>query len=79
MTAIYTRTDGIVDWRACVEAGGRRCENIEVLGTHSGLGFNIAALVAVADRLAQPRGRWRPFRPPLALRHLYRRPAPAAS
>jgi hypothetical protein len=71
MTAIYTRTDGIVDWRACIEADGSRCENIEVVGTHSGLGFNIAALVAIADRLALPAGTWEPFRPPPAMRHLY--------
>ena len=29
------------------------------------------ALYAVADRLAQPEGRWRPFRPPVGMRHLY--------
>ena len=33
------------------------------------------AAIAVADRLAQPVERWRPFRPPLALRPWYPRPA----
>jgi hypothetical protein len=73
-TSIYTRTDGVVRWHACIDAGGPSCENIEVRGTHSGLGYNIAALVAMADRLAQREGAWQPFRPPLVIRHLYPRP-----
>jgi pimeloyl-ACP methyl ester carboxylesterase len=74
-TAIYTRTDGIVRWHACIESTGPQRENIEVVGTHSGLGTNVGAVVAILDRLAQPEGSWRPFRVPPALRHLYRRPA----
>ena len=30
-------------------------ENIEVIGSHCGLGFNPVVLYAVADRLAQPK------------------------
>lgn len=74
-TAIYTRTDGVVAWRTCIETAGVDRENISVVGTHNGLGFNFGALVAVADRLAQPAGTWTPFRPPLILRGWYRRPA----
>jgi pimeloyl-ACP methyl ester carboxylesterase len=70
-TAIYTRTDGIVRWHACIESAGPHRENIRVHGTHNGLGFNVAAIIAVADRLAQPAGSWRPFRPPPGLRDLY--------
>ena len=44
-------------------------------GTHSGLGYNLAAALAVADRLARPEGAWQPFRPAAALRHLFPRPA----
>jgi len=73
-TAIYTRTDGIVRWHACIESAGHRRENIEVLGTHSGMGYNIAVAIAVADRLAQPEGRWTPFRARAAVRHLYPQP-----
>lgn len=62
-TAIYTRTDGVVAWPSCVESPGPRRESIEVRGSHSGLGFNPAVLLAVADRLAQPEGSWRPFEP----------------
>jgi pimeloyl-ACP methyl ester carboxylesterase len=61
-TAIYTRTDGIAPWRSCVDLPGERCESIEVRGSHSGLGHNPAALVIVADRLAQREGSWAPFR-----------------
>ena len=75
VTSIYTRTDGIVPWHSCIEEVGARRENIEVRATHIGIGTNMTAAIAVADRLAQPIERWRPFRPPLALRPWYPRPA----
>jgi pimeloyl-ACP methyl ester carboxylesterase len=75
-TSVYTRTDGVVRWQACIEPVGRRRENIEVMGTHNGLGFNVAALYAVADRLNQGRAAWKPFVPPPYLRHLF--PTPSA-
>jgi pimeloyl-ACP methyl ester carboxylesterase len=61
-TSIFSRTDGIVAWQACLQAEGPFSENVEVRGSHIGLGFNPAALWVIADRLAQPMGRWRPFR-----------------
>jgi pimeloyl-ACP methyl ester carboxylesterase len=70
-TAIYSRTDGVASWQWCLEDEGPRAENIEVYGSHCGLGHNPAALVAIADRLAQPEGEWKPFTPPRALRHLF--------
>jgi pimeloyl-ACP methyl ester carboxylesterase len=73
-TSIYTKTDGIVRWYTCIDKPGPLRESIEVRGSHSGLGFNPAVLYAVADRLAQPEDRWRPFRPPLGTGHLYPRP-----
>lgn len=72
-TSIYTRTDGIVRWQACIEPVGPMRENIQVIGTHNGLGFNVAALYAIADRLNQPLGTWKPFVAPLFLRHLFPR------
>jgi pimeloyl-ACP methyl ester carboxylesterase len=74
-TAIYSRTDGVVRWHTCIEERGERRENIEVVGSHIGLAVHPAVVLAVSDRLAQPEGRWRPFRPPIGLRHLYPRPA----
>ena len=62
-TSIYSRSDGVVAWRACRELEGPRRENVEVRGAHVGLGFNPAALWVIADRLAQPLGAWQPFRP----------------
>ena len=64
-TAIYTRTDGIVRWHTCIDAEGPRRENIEVYGSHSGLGVNPAVFIAIADRLSQREGSWKPFKPPL--------------
>ena len=74
-SSIYTRNDGIVRWHTCIDTVRSRCENIEVFGTHSGLGFNIAATIAIADRLACPEDRWEPFRPPAGLSYLFPSPA----
>jgi pimeloyl-ACP methyl ester carboxylesterase len=60
-TAIFTRSDGVVPWRACLELPSNTSESVEVFGSHSGLGFNPAALWVIADRLAQPDGTWHPF------------------
>ena len=60
-TSIFTKTDGIVHWRACLEPETDHTENIEVPGSHLGLGVNSLALFAIADRLSQPKGAWQPF------------------
>ena len=61
-TSIYSRTDGIVNWRTCLLRPSDTAENIEVhLASHVGLGVNPAALWAVADRLAQGEGEFRQF------------------
>jgi len=61
-TSIYSRTDGIVNWRTSLLRPSSTAENIEVhLASHIGLGVNPAALWAVADRLAQPEGEFRQF------------------
>ena len=71
-TALYTRGDGVVAWQSTVEVSDRAdVENIHVGGTHLGLGFNPRAIFAIADRLAQPQGAWRPFKAPLALKPLF--------
>lgn len=49
-TAIYTRQDGIVDWRCCVTKNPE--VDFEVAGTHIGLAFNPSAYSIVAERLA---------------------------
>lgn len=60
-TAIYTRTDGVVPWRACLEPNGPTSESVEVSGSHCGLGHNPAAVAVILDRLALPEGSWRPY------------------
>jgi triacylglycerol lipase len=50
-TAIYTRTDGIVDWEHCI--CGNAEANFEVPGTHMGLVFNATAYEIIANRLAR--------------------------
>ena len=49
--AIYTKTDGIVAWRCCLEPEAPNTENVEVRGSHFGLVFNRAVLRALAERL----------------------------
>lgn len=73
-TAIYTRTDGIVRWHTCIDEAGPLRENVEVRGSHSGLGHNPSVLAVVADRLSLPEGEWRPFKPARWARGCYPRP-----
>jgi pimeloyl-ACP methyl ester carboxylesterase len=63
-TAVYSRWDGVVDWRACRQQAGPRSENVAVRSSHLGMGHDPAVLWLVADRLAQPRDAWRPFQRP---------------
>lgn len=60
-TAIFSKTDGVVAWQSCREVETAIAENIEVRGSHIGLGVNPSVLYAIADRLAQPEHRWQPF------------------
>jgi hypothetical protein len=61
-TSIYSRADGIVNWRTCLVRPSDRAENIEVhLASHIGLGVNAAVLWAVADRLAQAESEFKQF------------------
>jgi len=61
-TSIYSRSDGIVAWRSCLEEPGPERENVEVRCSHTGMGFRPEVLTVIADRLAQPEGAWRPYR-----------------
>ncbi len=60
-TSILTKTDGVVGWRGSVQHPGENTENIEVHASHCGLGVNPSVMLAIADRLAQPEGSWKPF------------------
>lgn len=63
-TSIYSRSDGIVAWQSCLHRHLRAdVQDIEIQGSHIGMGWNPAVLRVVADRLAQQRGKWQPFVP----------------
>ena len=69
-TSIFSRTDGICAWQACLNKDGPQAENIEVYGSHCGLGHHPAVVYAIADRLAQPEGAWKKFDRNRGWRHL---------
>ena len=51
-TAIYTKADGVVNWRTSLQAGGNHhVHNIEVLGSHIGLNVNAAEWYWIAKKL----------------------------
>ena len=65
-TSVFSRTDGVVAWKASIQKPSQsnpNTENVEVLASHVGLGLNPSAWWAVADRLSQPQGGWKPFEP----------------
>jgi pimeloyl-ACP methyl ester carboxylesterase len=66
-TSIYSRSDGVVAWQACIQDGhAPHTENIEVEGSHCGLGWNPDVLAIIADRLRQPRNAWQRHRRSMA-------------
>ena len=71
-TSIFSRSDGIVSWRCSLNKPGPQVENIEIPASHVGMGLNPMAVYAVADRLAQPIGEWKPFDPSGARRWFFR-------
>jgi pimeloyl-ACP methyl ester carboxylesterase len=74
-TAIFSKTDGVVNWKTSMLEESDTSENIEVLyGSHIGLGVNAAVLWAIADRLAMPEGKFRPFDRGGPFRRAYPRP-----
>ena len=61
-TSIYSRSDGIVAWQNCIQSGDRSdVENIEVDGSHCGLGWNTQVLSVLADRLGQRESSWQAY------------------
>jgi hypothetical protein len=63
-TAIYSKEDGIVPWQMCMEASEDELhQNIQVRGSHIGLGMNACVLGIIEDRLQYSRENWRYFKP----------------
>ncbi|TAE38174.1 MAG: alpha/beta hydrolase [Runella slithyformis] len=63
-TAIYTKEDGIVPWQSCIEAHEDRThQNVQVRGSHFGLGMNASVFHIIKDRLQFTERNWLPFKP----------------
>lgn len=77
-SAVYSRQDGVVAWDTCIDRDSDITENIEVLGSHSGMAMAPDVLHVVADRLAQHPASWTKFDRHRGLRCLfYPKPATA--
>ncbi len=71
-TAIYSKEDGIVNWQHCIEEEeGPLTQNIQVAGSHCGLGHNPSVLYCIAERLAQDDDQWERFDPRGLIKLLY--------
>jgi len=60
-TSMFSKDDGVVNWKATLNPKCAETENIEVYGSHIGMTFNPLTVAAVIDRLAQKEGDWKPF------------------
>jgi hypothetical protein len=68
-SCLYSVSDGVVPpQEATIDGDPAMHENIQVPGSHIGLGFNGIVLAIVAERLAQPESGWKPFAPQGLLR-----------
>ena len=63
-TSIFSKTDGIAGWRACLNPKSPLAENIEISGSHVGGFWNLEAVSVILNRLAQPEGEWKPLKQP---------------
>ncbi|MEK6807003.1 MAG: alpha/beta hydrolase [Pseudomonadota bacterium] len=52
--AMHSKSDGIVAWQCSIEEPASNTENVEVSGSHFGLGFNPQVLRVLAERLCLP-------------------------
>ncbi|MCX7892539.1 MAG: alpha/beta hydrolase [Burkholderiales bacterium] len=56
VTAVYSKADGIVDWRACIDRRSPNVRHVEVSAPHLGLGFSPEVFRIVAEALAGASG-----------------------
>lgn len=56
ITAIFTRGDRVVDWRACLDHHSPDVDHVEVDSTHLGMGIDPDVWLAVASALAPDEG-----------------------
>lgn len=53
ITAVYSRADGIVPWRSCIDRFSPDVENLEVRSAHLGMGVDPDVWHIVTERLAR--------------------------
>lgn len=53
ITAVFTRNDNIVDWRACIDRSSQNVAMVEVDSTHVGLGIDPDVWMVAARALAE--------------------------
>lgn len=53
VTSIYSKSDGIVAWRASVDTYNTHAKNVAIPGSHIGLGVNPLAWNIIAETLAE--------------------------
>lgn len=67
-TAIFSKQDGIVPWANCIELIESDIhQNIQVVGSHLGLGFNPFVMEIIKDRLQYREENWVKYKPKSAL------------
>ena len=58
-SALYSKEDGIVPWQVCMEKMEDEIhENIEIRGSHFGMGINAGTLKVIIDRLQYSEENW---------------------
>jgi pimeloyl-ACP methyl ester carboxylesterase len=65
-TALYSKGDGIVNWRTAVQKARYAqgvTQSIQIRGSHCGMTLNPTVWYILADRLRQSRDDWQPFSP----------------
>lgn len=61
-TAIYSKEDGVVSWKVCMEQRQTNIhQNIQVRGSHFGLGVNPRVFQIIKDRLQYDRHNWQHY------------------
>ena len=54
LTVVYSRRDGIVNWRACIDDDNSHAEHVEVTSSHLAMGIDPKVWELAAERLAPP-------------------------
>ena len=57
LTVLYSRSDGIVDWRAAIDRYNPQARHKRIRGSHLGMAFNPVVWRFVARTLAESAGR----------------------